>query len=82
MFFNLQFGGITWTVTLGRRDGIVSSVTEGNSDLPPPFANFTQLVSMFAKKGLTMKDMVILSGGCYPRHKYPSLIHTCNVNTA
>ncbi|KAG6547793.1 hypothetical protein Mapa_010607 [Marchantia paleacea] len=56
------FGGITWTVTLGRRDGTVSSVTEANNDLPPPFANFTQLVSLFAKKGLTMKDMVILSG--------------------
>ncbi|BBN12072.1 peroxidase [Marchantia polymorpha subsp. ruderalis] len=56
------FGGITWSVPLGRRDGIVTSAAEANRDLPPPFANFNTLSTLFNGKGLSDKDMVILSG--------------------
>ncbi|BFI15913.1 peroxidase [Marchantia polymorpha subsp. ruderalis] len=56
------FGNITWSVPLGRRDGTVTSASEANSDLPPPFGTFSSLSAIFRRKGLTVKDMVILSG--------------------
>ncbi|KAK8458763.1 hypothetical protein SEVIR_2G001600v4 [Setaria viridis] len=54
--------GPSWPVALGRRDGRVSIANETNQ-LPPPTANFTRLVQMFAAKGLGVKDLVVLSGG-------------------
>nr|ACG28328.1 peroxidase 1 precursor [Zea mays]ACN30929.1 unknown [Zea mays] len=54
--------GPSWPVALGRRDGRVSLANETNQ-LPPPTANFTRLVSMFAAKGLSVRDLVVLSGG-------------------
>ncbi|RLN34737.1 hypothetical protein C2845_PM03G17570 [Panicum miliaceum] len=54
--------GPSWPVALGRRDGRVSIANETNQ-LPPPTANFTTLVRMFAAKGLGVKDLVVLSGG-------------------
>ena len=54
--------GPSWPVALGRRDGRVSIANETNQ-LPPPTANFTRLVRMFAAKGLSVKDLVVLSGG-------------------
>lgn len=54
--------GPSWPVALGRRDGRVSVANETNQ-LPPPTANFTRLVRMFATKGLGVKDLVVLSGG-------------------
>ncbi|KAL6647244.1 hypothetical protein ACP70R_014681 [Stipagrostis hirtigluma subsp. patula] len=54
--------GPSWPVALGRRDGRVSAANE-TKQLPPPTANFTQLVQMFAAKGLGVKDLVVLSGG-------------------
>ncbi|TVU40191.1 hypothetical protein EJB05_13642, partial [Eragrostis curvula] len=54
--------GPSWPVALGRRDGRVSVANETNQ-LPPPTANFTRLVTMFAAKGLGVKDLVVLSGG-------------------
>lgn len=60
----VQFGaaGLNWTVPLGRRDGVVSSAAEANSNLPPPFATFQQLVTSFSNKGFTTREMVVLSG--------------------
>ncbi|KAL2632273.1 hypothetical protein R1flu_016959 [Riccia fluitans] len=57
-----QFAGFNWSVPLGRRDGVISSVSEANNDLPPPSLNFDSLVSLFNRKGFTMKEMVTLSG--------------------
>ncbi|KAL6880357.1 hypothetical protein ACP4OV_011922 [Aristida adscensionis] len=54
--------GPSWPVALGRRDGRVSVANE-TTQLPPPTANFTRLVRMFAAKGLGVKDLVVLSGG-------------------
>ncbi|KAJ0974750.1 hypothetical protein J5N97_016715 [Dioscorea zingiberensis] len=55
--------GPTWSVPTGRRDGRVSIAFETLIELPPPFgANITQLKNMFAKKGLSVKDLVVLSG--------------------
>ncbi|XP_078148728.1 peroxidase 1-like [Carex rostrata] len=53
--------GPTWPVSLGRRDGRISIANETNQ-LPPPTANLTQLIQMFAVKGLDLKDLVVLSG--------------------
>lgn len=46
----------------GRRDGRISNASEALSDIPPPTSNFTTLQSSFAKKGLDLKDLVLLSG--------------------
>ena len=54
--------GPSWPVALGRRDGRVSVANE-TKQLPPPTANVTTLVRMFAAKGLGVKDLVVLSGG-------------------
>lgn len=58
----MQFGGLNYTVPLGRRDGVSSFAWEANNNLPPPFADFNMLMSLFSAKGLTTKDMVVLSG--------------------
>ncbi|KAK9054139.1 hypothetical protein SSX86_025216 [Deinandra increscens subsp. villosa] len=57
-----QIKGPAWPVPLGRRDGRVSIASESRT-LPPPNANITQLKSLFASKGLNVKDLVVLSGG-------------------
>ncbi|KAL5578958.1 hypothetical protein UlMin_011400 [Ulmus minor] len=65
--------GPSWEVETGRRDGSVSNVTEAIQNLPSPFANITTLKTGFAKLGLSVKDLVVLSGGhtigtshCFP----------------
>ncbi|KAL8151777.1 hypothetical protein V2J09_021585 [Rumex salicifolius] len=55
-------GGPSWTVELGRRDGLVSTSASVNGKLPQPSFNLNQLNSMFSKIGLTQNDMVALSG--------------------
>ncbi|BBN08720.1 peroxidase [Marchantia polymorpha subsp. ruderalis] len=58
----VMIGGPSWRVVSGRRDGLVSRAVETPSNLPPPFADYPFLVSIFAKKNMTEKEMVILSG--------------------
>ncbi|RWW00737.1 hypothetical protein GW17_00036278 [Ensete ventricosum] len=53
--------GSFWPVPTGRRDGVVSIANE-TKQLPPPTANITTLISMFAAQGLSVKDLVVLSG--------------------
>ncbi|XP_016515052.1 peroxidase 27-like [Nicotiana tabacum] len=55
--------GPTWQVELGRRDGRVSILSEAIRNLPTPFDNFTTLKSSFGALGLSVKDLVVLSGG-------------------
>ncbi|GAB2298812.1 hypothetical protein Dimus_032890 [Dionaea muscipula] len=55
--------GPTWDVETGRRDGVVSNITEALENLIPPFANITDLKAAFKRKGLSVKDLVVLSGG-------------------
>ncbi|XP_057863557.1 peroxidase 27-like [Cryptomeria japonica] len=56
-------GGPFWRVRTGRRDGVISRQNEVLTNLPPPFFNFSQLQASFARKGLSVKDLVVLSGG-------------------
>ncbi|KAL5573278.1 hypothetical protein UlMin_022875 [Ulmus minor] len=58
-----MINGPYWEVPTGRRDGRVSIALESLTNLPPPFANITQLKANFASKGLNVKDLVVLSGG-------------------
>ncbi|KAM1821906.1 hypothetical protein ACFX1X_024370 [Malus domestica] len=52
-----------WEVPTGRRDGRVPLASEANRGLPSPFADITQLKAAFAAKGLSAKDLAVLSGG-------------------
>ncbi|XP_021719616.1 peroxidase 56-like [Chenopodium quinoa] len=58
----VETGGAYWDVELGRRDGFVTSLTEALTSLPPPFFNITSLINSFIQKGLSVKDLVVLSG--------------------
>ncbi|XP_074590457.1 peroxidase 64-like [Curcuma longa] len=54
-------GGPAWEVPQGRRDGRVSRANE-TTQLPAPTFNFTQLKQSFSQRGLSTKDLVVLSG--------------------
>jgi peroxidase len=59
---DVQLGGPSWTVPLGRRDSTTASLSLANSDLPPPFFNLGQLITAFGNKGFTATEMATLSG--------------------
>ena len=47
---------------LGRRDTRTASMSAANDNLPPPTASLSALISIFASKNLTARDMTALSG--------------------
>ncbi|CAL5053242.1 unnamed protein product [Urochloa decumbens] len=55
-------GGPTWNVQLGRKDSRTASATAANANLPGPGSSAASLVSAFAAKGLSARDMTALSG--------------------
>ncbi|GLJ08908.1 hypothetical protein SUGI_0098390 [Cryptomeria japonica] len=55
-------GGPSYSVELGRRDGLVSRASRVPGNLPKAEFNLDQLNSLFASKGLSQTDMVALSG--------------------
>ncbi|OMO75484.1 Plant peroxidase [Corchorus olitorius] len=55
-------GGPNWEVPKGRKDGRVSLATE-TRQLPAPTFNISQLQQNFGQRGLSMEDLVALSGG-------------------
>lgn len=65
MTMNLQLGGPTWAVQLGRRDSMTASFDAANSDIPAPTFDLTNLTKSFSNKGLSATDMVALSGTCH-----------------
>jgi len=55
-------GGPSWEVETGRRDGIISAANEALANLPPPSLDINQLKLIFQQKGLTVRDLVVVSG--------------------
>ncbi|CAA2999425.1 peroxidase 64-like [Olea europaea subsp. europaea] len=55
-------GGPTWDVPKGRKDGRISKASE-TVQLPFPTFNISQLKQSFSQRGLSMEDLVALSGG-------------------
>ncbi|XP_006842561.2 peroxidase 25 [Amborella trichopoda] len=53
--------GPSWEVALGRLDGLKSSASDTN-DMPSPFDSISLLATKFAAKGLSLEDLVALSG--------------------
>ncbi|KAJ0968792.1 hypothetical protein J5N97_021669 [Dioscorea zingiberensis] len=54
--------GPTWTVKLGRRDSTTANKDLVETDLPIAFNDLDALISSFAKQGLSVRDLVALSG--------------------
>ncbi|CAJ2635832.1 peroxidase 64-like [Trifolium pratense] len=55
-------GGPGWDVPKGRKDGRISKASE-TIQLPSPNFNISQLQKSFSQRGLSMEDLVALSGG-------------------
>ncbi|OWM74952.1 peroxidase 64 [Punica granatum] len=55
-------GGPTWEVPKGRLDGRVSKASD-TRQLPAPTFNLSQLQQSFSQRGLSLDDLVALSGG-------------------
>ncbi|KAF3969436.1 hypothetical protein ACB098_01G121900 [Castanea mollissima] len=55
-------GGPTWQVPKGRKDGRTSTAND-TRQLPFPTFNISQLQQSFSQRGLSLEDLVALSGG-------------------
>ncbi|KAG6549895.1 hypothetical protein Mapa_008877 [Marchantia paleacea] len=58
----LKLNGTGWAVQGGRKDGTFSCADTAEAELPPPTFAVSQLIDSFSKRGLSKKQMVILSG--------------------
>ncbi|KAM7280425.1 hypothetical protein ACFE04_007559 [Oxalis oulophora] len=59
----LLSGGPSWEVQMGRRDSLSASRSLALNNIPGPNSSVATLVSSFQNVGLTLTDMVALSGG-------------------
>ncbi|XP_020211320.1 peroxidase 4 [Cajanus cajan] len=56
-------GGPFWKVKVGRRDSRTANFTAANTGvIPPPTSNLSNLITTFRNQGLSVRDMVALSG--------------------
>uniref|UniRef100_A0A0D6QYX2 Peroxidase n=1 Tax=Araucaria cunninghamii TaxID=56994 RepID=A0A0D6QYX2_ARACU len=55
-------GGPSWTVLLGRRDSTTASSTAPNTAIPAPNDTLSTIISKFQNVGLSVTDVVALSG--------------------
>ncbi|KAL3635960.1 hypothetical protein CASFOL_020507 [Castilleja foliolosa] len=59
---SFALGGPTWNLRFGRRDSTTANFAVANTDLPGPSSTLQGLINAFARKGLTVTQMVALSG--------------------
>ncbi|CAN6300990.1 unnamed protein product [Urochloa humidicola] len=59
----VALGGPSYDVPLGRRDARTASQAAANSSIPAPTSSLDRLASSFAAQGLSLQDLVVLSGG-------------------
>ncbi|KAK9692113.1 hypothetical protein RND81_09G241500 [Saponaria officinalis] len=57
-----KLGGLNYAVQGGRRDGRISLKDDPTQNLPAPFFNLQQVQDSFTRKGLSVEEMVTLSG--------------------
>ncbi|KAK6923361.1 hem peroxidase, partial [Dillenia turbinata] len=55
-------GGPYWDVRLGRKDSLTASQEDSNNIMPSPRSNASFLINLFDKFGLSVQDLVALSG--------------------
>ncbi|XP_030451189.1 peroxidase 4-like [Syzygium oleosum] len=58
----VYLGGPSWNVGLGRNDSTTASRSLANTSIPPPTSNLSALITSFSAQGLSVKNMVALSG--------------------
>ncbi|KAL5075312.1 hypothetical protein RYX36_014296 [Vicia faba] len=56
-------GGPTWNVKLGRRDATTANQSAATNSIPRSNSDLKVLAKMFSNNGLSIKDLVALSGG-------------------
>ncbi|GAV74679.1 LOW QUALITY PROTEIN: peroxidase domain-containing protein [Cephalotus follicularis] len=61
-YINVQLGGPTWEVELGRRDSTTAYLTLANTNIPSPFLDLPGLIQSFKNQNLDVGDLVALSG--------------------
>ncbi|OIS96988.1 PREDICTED: peroxidase 9 [Nicotiana attenuata] len=55
-------GGPHWEVPLGRRDSKIANLKKANTNIPAPNSTIQNLITLFARQGLSEQDLVALSG--------------------
>nr|XP_016442397.1 PREDICTED: peroxidase 9-like [Nicotiana tabacum] len=55
-------GGPHWEVPLGRRDSKIANLKKANTNIPAPNSTIQNLITLFARQGLSEEDLVALSG--------------------
>jgi len=58
----VQAGGKWYDVETGRRDSLVSLKSEALANVPPVTISMDKAVNMFAQRGLSKEDFVVLLG--------------------
>ncbi|KAF3791355.1 Peroxidase 52 [Nymphaea thermarum] len=58
----VALGGPSWNVKVGRRDARTASQAAANTSIPAPTFDLNRLISSFQAQGLSVKDLVALSG--------------------
>nr|CAD1841868.1 unnamed protein product [Ananas comosus var. bracteatus] len=58
----VALGGASYDVLLGRRDATDASLAAANANIPAPTLDLAGLVSNFQSQGLSLSDLVVLSG--------------------
>ncbi|KAL2338944.1 hypothetical protein Fmac_013390 [Flemingia macrophylla] len=58
----LLSGGPIWEVQMGRKDSMSASKDAANNNIPGPNSTVEVLITKFENVGLTLRDMVALSG--------------------